>query len=316
MSNQPLVSIIIPCYNAERYVAEAIQSALDQTYPSREVIVIDDGSTDNSLETIKSFGNQIRWEAGPNRGGCAARNRGLELAKGKWIQFLDADDLITADKIEKQLLAAQNQPTKLILSCQWKRFRDQPFDGHYPIESKHMPLQPSQWLIQKYSGCGMMPIHAWLTPIGLINKAGGWDESLTCDQDGEFFDHIVSLADKIIHVPDTMAFYRSGLEGSISSGKDIQAFKSRLISIQRGTSRLLALDSSEAAQQACARSILRIAYESYPQFPDISKEALNIASQLPPVKTPVSGGCSVKIVQKVLGWKAARHCQRLIQKYT
>lgn len=103
MSEQhPLVSIIIPCYNAERYVAEAIQSALDQTYPNKEVIVIDDGSTDGSLEVIKSFGHKIRWETCPNRGGSAARNRGIELARGEFIQFLDADDLLHPEKLERQ----------------------------------------------------------------------------------------------------------------------------------------------------------------------------------------------------------------------
>ena len=98
MSKTPLVSIVIPCYNAERYVGEAIESALDQTYPHKEVIVIDDGSTDSSLEVIRSFGNHLRWETAPNRGGSAARNRGLELARGELIQFLDADDLLHARK--------------------------------------------------------------------------------------------------------------------------------------------------------------------------------------------------------------------------
>jgi len=103
MASLPLVSIIIPCYNGERFVAEAIESALAQTYPHKEVIVIDDGSTDNSLEVIKSFGDKIRWETGPNRGGCAARNRGIELARGELIQFLDADDILHPQKLERQV---------------------------------------------------------------------------------------------------------------------------------------------------------------------------------------------------------------------
>src|SRR2546421_11836378 len=98
-----LASIIIPCYNAERWVAEAIRSALDQTYAPIEVIVIDDGSTDKSLEVIKSFGNMIRWESGPNRGGSHARNRGFESSSGKYIQFLDADDYLLSQKIETQV---------------------------------------------------------------------------------------------------------------------------------------------------------------------------------------------------------------------
>ena len=95
---QPLVSILIPCYNAERWVGQAIESALAQTWPNKEVIVVDDGSTDGSLEVIKSFGDRIKWETGPNRGGNVARNRLLELSHGEWIQYLDADDYLLPAK--------------------------------------------------------------------------------------------------------------------------------------------------------------------------------------------------------------------------
>jgi hypothetical protein len=105
-SNQPLVSIVIPCFNAEDCVGRAIESALAQTYPNVEVIVIDDGSTDGSLAVIRSFGDRVRWETGPNRGGCAARNRGIELARGEMIQFLDADDTLHPNKLEVQVPAA------------------------------------------------------------------------------------------------------------------------------------------------------------------------------------------------------------------
>jgi hypothetical protein len=108
--NGPCVSIIIPCFNAERYIGEAITSALGQTYPYKEIIVIDDGSTDGSPEVIRSFGTTIRREFGPNRGGCAARNRGIELAQGEWIQFLDADDVLAPEKLERQVAAASEHP--------------------------------------------------------------------------------------------------------------------------------------------------------------------------------------------------------------
>src|SRR5438445_3224416 len=98
-----LVSILIPCYNAERWVAQAIESALGQTWPEKEVIVVDDGSTDSSLSIIKSFSDRIRWQTGPHRGGNAARNRLLQLARGEWLQYLDADDYLLPDKIARQM---------------------------------------------------------------------------------------------------------------------------------------------------------------------------------------------------------------------
>jgi glycosyltransferase involved in cell wall biosynthesis len=90
----PLVSIVMPCFNNEAYVAEAIDSALGQTYDNIEVIVIDDGSTDGSLDIIRSYGDRITWRTGPNEGACAARNKGLALARGEFIKFLDADDIL------------------------------------------------------------------------------------------------------------------------------------------------------------------------------------------------------------------------------
>ena len=105
----PLVSIIIPCHNAEQWVGEAIQSALDQSWPEKEIIVVDDGSVDGSREVIKTFGDRIRMEISPHQGGCAARNRGLALARGEWVQFLDADDLLVRDCVERKL-NAPNKP--------------------------------------------------------------------------------------------------------------------------------------------------------------------------------------------------------------
>jgi glycosyltransferase involved in cell wall biosynthesis len=119
--SEPLVSIIIPCFNAESYVGEAIESALDQTYPVKEVIVIDDGSTDGSLEVIRKFGERVRWESGPNRGGGAARNRGLAIAKGEYIQFLDADDLLDSGKLERQMPVLLETGADVIYS-DWRQY--------------------------------------------------------------------------------------------------------------------------------------------------------------------------------------------------
>jgi glycosyltransferase involved in cell wall biosynthesis len=92
--DRPLVSILIPCHNAENWIAEAIESGIAQTWPAKEIIVLDDGSTDRSLDIIRGFGERIRSEAAKHRGGNATRNRLLELARGDWIQYLDADDYL------------------------------------------------------------------------------------------------------------------------------------------------------------------------------------------------------------------------------
>lgn len=98
-----LVSIIIPCYNNEQYIAEAIESALNQSYPATEVIVVDDGSTDSSLEIIRSYGDRIQYFGQKNQGAPVARNFGLARARGEYVKFLDGDDALLPDCIERQV---------------------------------------------------------------------------------------------------------------------------------------------------------------------------------------------------------------------
>lgn len=123
MTSQPLVSIIIPCYNTEKFVSEAIESALNQTYPNVEVIVVDDGSTDRSVEVIQSFGDRIRFEQINRQGACVARNRGLKLSQGEFIQFLDADDILLPHKLELQVPILQADQADLVF-CNGYLFGD------------------------------------------------------------------------------------------------------------------------------------------------------------------------------------------------
>ena len=120
-SPQPgLVSIIIPCYNAERFLAETLESALGQTYRNIEIIVVDDGSTDNSGGIIRSYGDRIKAQFGPNRGASAARNLGTELARGEFIQYLDADDLLIIDAVERRIAALHKGAADVAYS-DWER---------------------------------------------------------------------------------------------------------------------------------------------------------------------------------------------------
>jgi glycosyltransferase involved in cell wall biosynthesis len=105
---------VIPCWNGERFVSDAIESALAQTYPNIEVIVIDDGSTDGTKDVLGSFKDRIRWESTPNRGGSAARTRGMEIANGDFIQFLDVDDLLHPRKIAAQLEVSRGDADAIV----------------------------------------------------------------------------------------------------------------------------------------------------------------------------------------------------------
>lgn len=131
MLKTPLISVIIPVYNCEQYLAEAIESVLSQTYQPIEIIVIDDGSTDGTAKVAKHFAPLIRYYFQPNGGSGAARNRGIELAQGEFFAFLDADDFWVEDKLMHQMAAFNNNPELHIVLGQVKQFHSPELDENF-----------------------------------------------------------------------------------------------------------------------------------------------------------------------------------------
>ena len=212
-SATPLVNIIIPCYNAERFVGEAVRSALEQTYPHREIIVVNDGSTDGSLEVLKSFGNAIRLETGPNRGGCAARNRGLALARGELVQFLDADDMLHTKKLEKQVPLVLASPDR-ICYCDFQYIDEQgsPVTGMGVVDRNCEGVDPVVLVVAR---CGLStpaPIH-WRE--NLI-KVGGFREFLTCAQERDLHIRLACHGLGFRHLAEPLVTIRQ-VGGSVSS---------------------------------------------------------------------------------------------------
>jgi glycosyltransferase involved in cell wall biosynthesis len=180
---QPLVSVLIPCHNAAPWLAETLESALAQTWPNLEVILVDDGSTDDSLTVARRFTqSNLRIIAQPNQGAAAARNRALEVAQGEVIQFLDADDLLAPDKIERQMALLQEHPDCLIAGA-WARFRHHPQEATFTPEPLWRDMAPVDWLVCAWSGHWMMHPAAWLVPRSLIQAAGPWNETLSLNDE-------------------------------------------------------------------------------------------------------------------------------------
>ena len=256
-----MVSIIIPCFNAEAFIAEAITSALVQTYQDCEIIVIDDGSTDSSIEFIKSFGDSIHWETGPNRGGCAARNRGLSLARGEWIQFLDADDRIAPDKIAAQVRDLTGLPAGSVATCAWTHFTAESsvqaleFAALCHSYDRGIDLLVEMWLTGGY----FVP-HCWLVPRELLTEVGDWNEALKADQDGEFFGRVLAAAGNVVFTSDVEAFYRTPGLSNVSSSKNSAANHSRLHSWEVVAKKILEKRIDSQARRAVLRRLRSLAY--------------------------------------------------------
>src|ERR1041384_5158664 len=165
----PLVSILIPAYNAERWISDTIRSALAQTWTRKEIIVVDDGSRDETLAIAQRFAScDVLVVTQENQGAATARNKAFELCQGDYIQWLDADDLLSPDKIAKQVEAGLECADKLrLISCPWSYFIYSPHRAKLEPSPLWSDLAPVEWLTRKIGQSLQMPLATWLVSRAL-----------------------------------------------------------------------------------------------------------------------------------------------------
>ena len=305
--DQPLVSIIVPCYNAEPYVSATLESALAQTWTNKEIILINDGSTDNSLAVARRFESRgVRVLDQPNRGASAARNAGLRAARGEFVQYLDADDLLAPDKIAQQLPLLIARGPSALASSAWARFEDHPGRAVFTPFSNWRDLTGVEFLQLHYEeGCMMHPA-AWLAPRALLDRVDPWNESLSLNDDGEYFARVMLTADRIVFCAEARSYYRSGLRGTLSGRTDSRSLESLFSSVELTIRHLLAADSSPRTRAAAAYAWKWTAYELYPGAPALSRAAEAHARALGGSSRSVRAGRRFQIASRIFGWRAAK----------
>lgn len=176
----PLVSVVIPAYQAERYIADAVDSVLAQTYPAVECIVVDDGSTDGTAQRVRSFGEHVRLVRQPNAGVAAARNAGIAVARGELVALLDADDVWAADKLERQVVAWRRRPRCGLVLCGYAMV----VDGTRTI-GVVLPHEPAEMIRSWFclEGNGPLLPSTGLIPRSVLDEVGGFDERLSTSVD-------------------------------------------------------------------------------------------------------------------------------------
>jgi glycosyltransferase involved in cell wall biosynthesis len=263
---QPLISILIPCYNGERWIARAIESALAQTWSTTEVIVVDDGSTDNSLNVIRAFDGRIRWETGPNRGGNAARNRLLELARGDWVQYLDADDYLLPYKIKLQMdaLAGSNDADLIYGSITLEDWSN----GHPRLE--RMPIHELEDVWEALALWHLPQTGSPLCRKLSIEQVGGWNDAQPCCQEHELYLRLLIAGKKFKYYPCDGAVYRQWSDATVSK-KEIKEVHRRRLEIEQKIEDHLRRTNQLTSERMRAISqarfeIARGAYQYDPEF--------------------------------------------------
>lgn len=305
-----LVSVLMPCHNAAPYLRTAIESVLAQTWESLELIVVNDGSTDSSLDILRSFKDRrLRVVEQPNAGAAAARNEALQHAQGHFIQYLDADDLIAPDKIERQMGYLVGHPGH-IASCEWGRFQSDPSEAKFVCEQIWRDFDPVGFLVASWTGGGMMPAMAWLTPRAAIEKGGPWNEELSLNDDGEYFTRIVLASKGVKFCRGAQCFYRSGWGNTLSGRRDRKALISAFRAADLSSASLLGYMDNPMSRAACAWQFQRFAYDAYPDAVDLVRQAEKRCADLGGSSLKPSGGKVFHFLAATLGWKAARSVQR------
>ncbi len=210
-------SIIVPSYNASAYVKDAVDSALAQTYKDTEVIVVDDGSTDNTKQVLEPYirGNKIKYIYQANKGLSGARNTGIKAAKGEYIALLDADDLFLPEKMEKQVAHLESNPECDVSYCDLYHFNDGEPDVLLKLDYRY------------YSGKDVLPNllrSSFIAPVTVVfrksvfDKFGLFDEKMRqYAEDLEFWLRLSYEGAQICFLPEILAKLRLRGEGNIQS---------------------------------------------------------------------------------------------------
>ncbi len=323
----PLVSIIIPVYNPGPLLDATIQSALAQTWPNLEIVVVDDGSTDDSLARARSYADpRLRIIAQANAGSCAARNTGVRHARGDWLQFLDHDDLLSPDKIARQLALYPNAPERTLLMGEITRFYDDaegvrheipPGPDYRPAWGESYPRyhrQPARdWLRHWWSARLETTPLAWLVPRTLAIAAGPWEERyLSRLDDFEYITRLLLAADRLVLTPDARSWFRTLVAGSMSStgqNRSRRAHEGQAFAINLCCDHVLAAEDTPRTRRAAAGLLMDFAYAAYPAHPGPALAAEARARALNTPLPPCPGGRLTQRLSSVLGWRLAKRLQ-------
>jgi glycosyltransferase involved in cell wall biosynthesis len=309
-----LVSILIPAYNAEEWIADTIRSAVSQTWSRKEIIVVDDGSKDQTAAAASHFASsEVKVVTIRNQGAAAARNHALQLSQGDYIQWLDADDLLAPDKVERQLTALREGDSKrTLLSSPWAYFNYRPERARFVATSLWHDLAPVEWLLRKMGENLHMQTATWLTSRELAEAAGPWDTRLISDDDGEYFCRVLMASEGTRFVPEARVFYRVTSSNRWSYiGNSDRKKNAMLLSMRLHIQYLRSLEESERVRKVCLTYMQNWFHNFYPERPDLVAELQSMAAEVHGHLEEPRLGWKYALMTPIFGWKSAKQAQRV-----
>jgi glycosyltransferase involved in cell wall biosynthesis len=314
-SSTPLVSVCIPCYNSGKYIGKTITCLLNQTYKNIEIIVVDDGSEDETQSILKSIQDKrFKYIIQPNKGASAARNAAFKLSTGGFIKFMDADDLINNACIQNQLAQIIEKPD-CIASAKWGRFyTNDASDFKLAPEKIYRDLSGIDWLVNSLidSGANMMQPGIFLMPRNIIETAGQWNEELSLIDDFEYMVRVISSCLYVLFCEEAVLMYRSGISNNLSGKKSRKHMKSAFIALNLGIERILEIKNDSRSRLACANTYQMWAYQFYPYHRELCNKTEQQIIKLGGSNISLGGGKMYILLTKLIGWKKAKKLKMLL----
>jgi O-antigen/teichoic acid export membrane protein/glycosyltransferase involved in cell wall biosynthesis len=314
---KPLVSILIPAYNAQEWIADTIQSAIAQTWTRKEIIVVDDGSTDRTAAIARQFeANGVRVVTQENQGAAAARNTACGLSHGDYIQWLDADDLLEPDKIAWQMDALRKSGSKwTLLSGAWGKFMYRPWRAKFDPTALWCDLSSVEWLHRKLEQNIYMQTATWLVSRELTEAAGPWDTRLLGDDDGEYFCRVLLASEGVRFVREAKVYYRSfGYDSLGYVGLSARKCEAHWLSMQLHMTYLRSLEDTSRSRAACMRYLRNCLIYFYPEKSGIVEQAEQSALELGERLGKPNLSWKYGWVKAFFGWEQAKQVQVSMRK--
>ena len=314
--DSPVISVIMPLYNAAAYVNDAVASVLHQGFHELELVVVNDGSTDESPHIVAGFGDpRIRLINQHNQGQSASINRGVHASSGRFLKIVDADDWINTDHLGSQLESLQGDSDS-VSACRWGYFRN---DFRKPtIRTEHADRDYDdalEWIVDSLTlDEGMMGGWKWLIPRGVWERSGGYDSRLSLNNDFHASIAILLASKGVRFAPEAVYSYRQPTAGSLSRSKSRKALESAFLTTKLGCDLLLARENSARIRQLCADRYQRWAFDFWPLYPDLTKSSESAVQQLGGSALAFPGGLIGKALASCLGWKTVRQLQHMAEK--